>query len=227
MALHAPFFVLLHRRVQSRWPYREEAMHAASAATLDSSRRTNTNLEGALVEQMATGDVEALGVLCDRWADAVRALVVRIVSDEADADDVVEAVFWQAWCQADRYEKNRGAAGAWLLTMARSRAIDCLRTRRRRREDLSVDSSIFDSQPALSDPFSELNARERASRVVSAMQSLPDEQRQVLELAYFAGLSQSEISGKLSLPLGTVKTRARLALRKMRDRLEVLRENQQ
>jgi hypothetical protein len=100
MALHAPFFVLLHRRVQSRWPYREEAMHAASAATLDSSRRTNTNLEGALVEQMATGDVEALGVLCDRWADAVRALVVRIVSDEADADDVVEAVFWQAWCQA-------------------------------------------------------------------------------------------------------------------------------
>ena len=181
-------------------------------------------LDAAIVERMASGDESALGTLYDRWVDAVTALVVRIVRDEAEAEEVVEAVFWQAWQQAGRYTSDRGAPGAWLLAMARSKSLDRLRSMRRRREEQPADESIFDNQPAIGDPLSALTASERASRVVAALHELPDEQREVLELAYFEGLSQTEISERLSLPLGTVKTRARLALRKMRDRLESLRE---
>lgn len=178
----------------------------------------------AIVGRMAGGDESSLGALYDRWVDAVHALVVRIVRDEAEAEEVVEAVFWQAWQQAVRYTSDRGAPGAWLLSMARSRSLDRLRALRRRRDEQPADDSIFANQPAIGDPLSELDASERAARVVAALSQLPGEQREVLELAYFDGLSQSEIAERLSLPLGTVKTRARLALRKMRDRLDALRE---
>lgn len=181
-------------------------------------------IDAAIVGRMAGGDESALGALYDRWADAVNALVVRIVRDEAEAEEVVEAVFWQAWQQAGRYTGDRGAPGAWLLAMARSRSLDRLRALRRRRDEQPVDDSIFDNQAAVGDPLSELDTNERASRVVAALQHLPVEQREVLELAYFEGLSQTEIADRLALPLGTVKTRARLALRKMRDRLDALRE---
>jgi RNA polymerase sigma-70 factor (ECF subfamily) len=87
-----------------------------------------------------------------------------------------------------------------------------------------VDDAIFTNQPAVGDPLSDLDASERAARVAAALTELPAEQREVLELAYFEGLSQTEIADRLTLPLGTVKTRARLALRKMRDRLDALRE---
>jgi RNA polymerase sigma-70 factor, ECF subfamily len=178
----------------------------------------------AIVGRMAGGDESSLGALYDRWVDAVHALVVRIVRDEAEAEEVVEAVFWQAWQQAARYTSDRGAPGAWLLSMARSRSLDRLRALRRRRDEQPADESIFANQPAVGDPLSELDASERAARVVAALGHLPGEQREVLELAYFDGLSQSEIAERLNLPLGTVKTRARLALRKMRDRLDALRE---
>lgn len=181
-------------------------------------------MDVALIAAMAKGDESSLGVLYDRWVGSVHTLVVRIVRDEAEAEEVVEAVFWQAWQQAGRYVAERGAPGAWLLSMARSRSLDRLRSLRRRRDDQPADESIFDAQPAPGDPFSDLHASERAHRVNTAMQSLPAEQREVLELAYFEGLSQTEIADRLSQPLGTVKTRARLALRKLRDRLDALRE---
>lgn len=180
--------------------------------------------DSAIIERMAAGDESALGALYDRWADSVNALVERIVRDEAEAEEVVEAVFWQAWQQAGRYSTERGAPGAWLLAMARSRSLDRLRSLRRRRDEQPADESIFDRQPAAGDPLSDLTTSERAARVVAALQTLPDEQREVLELAYFEGLSQTEIAERLSQPLGTVKTRARLALRKLRDRLDALRE---
>ncbi len=178
----------------------------------------------ALVGLMAAGDEPALGALYDRWVDAVTALVVRIVRDAQDAEEVVEAVFWQAWQQAGRYAADRGTPGAWLLAMARSRSLDRLRSLRRRRDEQPADETIFDRQPAAGDPLSHLDARERADRVTQSMATLPAEQREVLELAYFEGLSQTEIADRLGQPLGTVKTRARLGLRKLRDRLDALRE---
>ena len=178
----------------------------------------------AIIGRAAAGDEQALAALYDRWADAVHTLVVRIVREESDAEEVVEAVFWQAWQQAGRYTSDRGTPGAWLLSMARSRSLDRLRTLRRRRDEQPVDDSVFDSQPAPGDPLSDLDAHDRAQRVTMTLQELPAEQREVLELAYFEGLSQTEIADRLSVPLGTVKTRARLGLRKMRDRLDALRE---
>ena len=183
-------------------------------------------MDVAVIGRMAGGDESALGALYDRWADAVNALVVRIVRDEVEAEEVVEAVFWQAWQQAGRYTSDRGVPGAWLLTIARSKSLDRLRSLRRRRDEQPADESIFDRQPAVGDPLSILATSERAAHVSAALRQLPDEQREVLELAYFDGLSQSEIAERLTLPLGTVKTRARLALRKMRDRLDALREVQ-
>ncbi len=191
-------------------------------------QRTRTSedavLDTAIVQRMAQGIESALGALYDRWADGVHALVARIVREEAETEEVVEAVFWQAWQQAGRYTGDRGTPGAWLLAMARSRALDRLRSLRRRRDEVPSDESIFANEPAVGDPLSELNTNERAERVALAMQDLPPEQRLVLELAYFEGLSQTEIAERLDQPLGTIKTRARLALRKMRDRLDVLRE---
>ncbi len=178
----------------------------------------------AIIQRMAQGDESALGALHDRWSDGVHALVLRIVRDEAEAEEVVEAVFWQGWQQAGRYAGERGTPGAWLLAIARSRALDRLRTIRRRRDDVTADDSVFANEPAIGDPLSDLNTSERAGRVVAALETLPPEQRMVLELAYFEGLSQTEIADQLAQPLGTIKTRARLALRKLRDTLSVLRE---
>jgi RNA polymerase sigma-70 factor (ECF subfamily) len=178
----------------------------------------------AVISRMAAGEESALGALYDRWVDAVTALVVRIVRDGAEAEEVVEAVFWQAWQQAGRYSTERGTPGAWLLAMARSRSLDRLRSLRRRRDEQPVDETIFERQPAAGDPLAHLEASDRAYHVAHALQTLPAEQREVLELAYFEGLSQTEIAERLSQPLGTVKTRARLALRKLRDRLDALRE---
>jgi RNA polymerase sigma-70 factor, ECF subfamily len=186
--------------------------------------REDAVLDATLVLRMAGGDESALGALYDRWSDSVHALVARIAREEAETEEVVEAVFWQAWQQAGRYTEDRGTPGAWLLSMARSRALDRLRALRRRRDEVAVDDSIFANQPAVGDPLSDLDSSERAARVSGALQELPPEQRQVLELAYFEGLSQTEIATRLDQPLGTVKTRARLALRKLRDRLESLRD---
>jgi RNA polymerase sigma-70 factor, ECF subfamily len=181
--------------------------------------------DAAIVVLMAHSDEHALGALYDRWAPAVHALVTRIVRDSAETEEVVEAVFWQAWQQAGRYTSDRGTPGAWLLAMARSRSLDRLRTLRRRRDEQPADESIFQNQPAVGDPLSALDASERAARVSAEVRKLPAEQREVLELAYFEGLSQTEIAERLTVPLGTVKTRARLGLRKLRDRLESLRED--
>jgi RNA polymerase sigma-70 factor, ECF subfamily len=194
-------------------------------SALPSSRAgEDAALDVTIVRRMAAGDEQALGTLYDRWSDAVYGLVTRIVRDDAEAEELVEAVFWQAWQQAERYTSDRGAPGAWLLAIARSRSLDRLRSLRRRREDQPADDAVFANTPAIGDPLSDLDANERAARVSSAVQTLPAEQRTVMELAYFEGLSQTEIADKLSVPLGTVKTRARLGLKKLRDLLHELRE---
>ncbi len=199
-------------------------MAAAAAAAGGVVGSEEAARDAAIVGRMASGDESALGELYDRWVDAVIALVARIVRDAPEAEEVVEVVFWQAWQQAGRFTADRGTVGAWLLAMARSRSLDRLRSLRRRRDEQPADESIFERQPAAGDPLSNLDASDRAAQVIGALQRLPVEQREVLELAYFEGLSQTEIAERLALPLGTVKTRARLALRKLRDRLDALRE---
>jgi RNA polymerase sigma-70 factor (ECF subfamily) len=174
--------------------------------------------DAALVGRMAAGDRDAVAALYDRHAVRVLGLAHRILRDRSDAEDVLQEVFAQAWRTAARYEPGRGTAAGWLLMMTRSRAIDRLRSREVRPEvspGVSVDLVAADDVPA---PEA-LIATEEASRVRAALTTLPAEQRLALELAYYGGLTQTQIAERLQQPLGTVKTRIRTALAALRRSL--------
>ena len=187
-------------------------------------------VDAELVRRMRSKDERALGTFYDRWFPVVHGVVSRMLESPDDVEDVVEEAFWQAWRQADRFEAERGSVQTWLLTIARSRALDRLRSRRRLREDPLVESVAGEADTsaptpaAPSDPLADAEHAERSQIVRAALADLPTEQREALELGYFGGLSQSEIAEQTGLPLGTIKTRMRLALQKLRERLSPLRE---
>jgi len=193
-----------------------------------------------LVLRMQSGDERALGAFYDRWYAVVSALAARMLASAEDVEDVVEETFWQAWRQAGRFAAERGSVATWLLTIARSRALDRLRATRRLREEAleddrgdvrgdaareSASSTTAASVASTNDPSRDVEQHERAAIVRAALNELPREQREALELGYFGGLSQSEIAERTGQPLGTVKTRMRLAMMKLRDRLAVLRDD--
>ena len=186
-------------------------------------------LDATLVQRMAAGDEHALGALYDRWHPLVHAVVLRIVRQANDVEDVVEEAFWQAWRQAERFQASRGSVQTWLLTIARSRALDRVRALKRLREEPMEGESgeLVVQLAAEGDPSVDAESAERRKIVIAAMSDLPVEQREALELGYFGGLSQSEIAERTGLPLGTIKTRMRLAMQKLRERLQVLREDAQ
>jgi RNA polymerase sigma-70 factor (ECF subfamily) len=185
----------------------------------------NVDEDRELVRRMSAGETQALAQFYERWSRPVHALVMQLVRDLDDADDVVEDTFYQAWRQASRYESSRGAVSTWIVTIARSRALDRLRSRRRLREEPLTPVTVLDqlSVGASPDPAAGAEEAERRERVAEALKELPPEQREVLELAYFGGLSQTEIAERTGQPLGTVKTRTRLAGQKLRERLAALR----
>jgi RNA polymerase sigma-70 factor (ECF subfamily) len=185
-----------------------------------------------LLRRMEGGDEAALGALYDRWSRPLHALALQMLREPAEAEEVVEETFWQVWRQAGRYEPARGAVVTWLLTIGRSRALDRARSLRRRREESLVEAAEHDpcdgadaSPVAATDPGLSAEALERRELVVAALAELPREQREALELGYFGGFSQSEIAERTGLPLGTVKTRMRLALQKLRNKLWMLRDD--
>lgn len=194
--------------------------------------RPSNEEDAALLRRVASGDEHALGVLYDRWSPLVFSLCVHILADDDEAEEAVEETFWQAWRQAARYDTARGAVSTWLTTIARSRALDRLRTSRRRQEEAMSDLSetkraaVDATARRGDDPARGAEIAERRGLVRQALLALPAEQREVLELAYFRGLSQSEIAERTGQPLGTIKTRVRLAMEKLRDRLGSLRERE-
>jgi RNA polymerase sigma-70 factor, ECF subfamily len=173
------------------------------------------------LRRLAAGDGDAAARLYDRHARAVYSLALRIVNDEGDAEDVVQEVFAQAWRQAARYDASRGVVAAWLLMMARSRAIDKLRSARARPDSRGVDDprAIDDMPAVVRDAPSRIIDAENARLAQRALAELPLLQRLVIELAYYEGLTQREIADRLEQPLGTVKSRLRLGLLKLRDAL--------
>ena len=181
--------------------------------------------DAALVRAMADGDDRALGALYDRWQGIVHGVVARILRQPNDIEEIVEETFWQAWRQASRFDPARGAVQTWLLTIARSRALDRARAIRRRRESPieGDDGEVVVQQVAPDDPGLDTEAAERRRIVTAALTQLPVEQREALELGYYGGLSQSEIAERTGQPLGTVKTRMRLAMQKLRSQLQILR----
>ena len=168
-----------------------------------------------VLRRLAAGDREAVAELYDRHAARVLGLAYRIVRNTSDAEDVVQDVFAQAWRSAPNYEASRGTVAGWLLMMARTRAIDRLRARQTRRDAGAEPDPERIPSNAVPVP-EQIIANQQAARVRGAMGALSAEQKTALELAYFEGLSQSEIAERLQIPLGTVKTRIRSALALLR-----------
>jgi RNA polymerase sigma-70 factor (ECF subfamily) len=177
----------------------------------------------ALVGRLAAGDQNALGPLYDATSRPVYALVVRILFLAADAEEVTLDIYCQAWRNASRFDPARGDVLGWLLNSARSRAIDRLRSRgasaARREETLEGAVPLPDPAPG---PEEASASSQRSRRVRAALALLSDEQREVIELAYFEGLTHAEIAERISIPLGTAKSRIRLALTRLRDSLAPL-----
>jgi RNA polymerase sigma-70 factor (ECF subfamily) len=178
-----------------------------------------------LIRNSARGDQSALGELYDATSRLVFGLVLRIVGDRASAEEVLLDVYTQAWRQAAHYDEARGAPLAWLMTIARSRAIDRIRSSKhdQQKDPLDAVAEISDREPS---PEQATVDSERRQLVRAALETLPAEQREVLELAYYSGLSHSEIASRLGQPLGTVKTRTRLAMIKLRDMLRPVLEGE-
>ena len=171
-----------------------------------------------LMQRIAQGDESALGELYDRTSPIVFGLILRIVGDRETAEEVTLDVFTQVWKQACQYDPQRGTPVTWLMVLARSRALDRLRWRGSRERDgeQSLEAAAEFTDPA-PNPEEDSMDGERSHVVQTALASLVQEQRQAIELAFFGGLSHSEIAIRLALPLGTVKTHIRLGMVQLRD----------
>ena len=172
----------------------------------------------ALIDSIAAGDQSALTTLYDSTSRLVFGLVLRVVGDRSTAEEVLLDVYTQIWRQAATYDRTRGAPLAWMMTIARTRGIDRLRSSRNdlTREPLDATGEVAATTPS---PEDASVLSERGQLVRSALDMLSAEQREVIELAYYSGLSHSEIALRLNQPLGTVKTRTRLGMMKLRDTL--------
>src|SRR5262245_36920477 len=184
-----------------------------------SAPRDERLADQAALVRLARGDQSALAELYDRHARPIYSLALRILREQGDAEDIVQEVFAQAWNQAARFDTSRGAVAAWLLMMARSRAIDRLRARRSRPETAS-DAAVVERLPdAAARQDLQLLSSEQVDMLKNALEGLPAPQREALELAYYEGLTHTEIADRLSEPLGTVKTRIRQAVIRLRESL--------
>lgn len=191
---------------------------AAIAAPLFMDSIPSQDPAADLLRRIASGDGDALTRIFDLHSSVALGLLVRILGGRAEAEEVLQEVFLQVWMQADRYEESRSTPRGWILMLARSRALDRLRRResqRRREEEVAADGS-FAVHPLGTDRLEE---SERRSRIGEALGLLSPEQRHCIELAFFEGLTHTQIAERLKAPLGTVKSRILLGMNKLRQTL--------
>ena len=175
----------------------------------------------ALIKSLASGDQSAMTTLYDSTSRLVYGLVLRILNEAPTAEEVLLDVYTQVWRQAAQYDATRGAPLAWLTTIARSRAIDRLRSGSHERQfKQPLEAAEMSAATAGTSAEDFTVASEMQKLVRAALEMLPPEQREVIELAYYGGLSHSEIAVKLGQPLGTIKTRTRLGMMKLRETLK-------
>jgi RNA polymerase sigma-70 factor (ECF subfamily) len=195
------------------------ARRGFSGALVDLLPATDTQLVG----RIAQGDARALEQLYDRYVRQCFGLALRIVGDSALAEEIVQETFLKVWTKPDSYAPQKGQFVSWLLSMVHHRCIDELRRRSRTEvalEDPATGSSILDTEAdSEPDPGDQVWLNEQRQTVRQALSGIAPEQRRVLEMAYYGGLSQSEIAARLKQPLGTVKTRMRTGIQQMRKLL--------
>ncbi|HEX3471656.1 MAG TPA: sigma-70 family RNA polymerase sigma factor [Silvibacterium sp.] len=184
---------------------------------LDASRtphRTEVDDMG-LLTRIQSGDQEAMSALFDRYGTMVYSVALRVLKDTGEAEDVMQEIFVQVWQNPGAFVSGRGSLGGWLVVVARNRSIDMIRRRR------PSDPVELFALPSSTNLAKEAERNSLLEKIRGVMHSLPDEQKKSVELAFFEGLSHSEIAEKTGDPLGTVKTRIRLALIAMRKALNV------
>lgn len=189
--------------------------HPYSLQALRPERAQENDVE--LLAAIVARDEAALAQLYDRYRVILFGLLMRILNNREEAEDVLQELFMQVWRRAADFDENRGKPFTWLVTMARSRGIDRLRTLAAR--ERAAVAGARDESEAVSDAATDAFRSEQRGLVTNALAQLPDEQKRPLMLAYFDGLTQSEIAAQLGAPLGTVKTRMRSGMIKLRELL--------
>lgn len=188
----------------------------AVARGLSRPRGEATMTDEQLLEAVGRGDDDALGALYDRFGRVAYGLALRILRDQALAEDAVQEAFLAVWRSADAYKRERAKPSTWILTVVHRRAVDLVRREERRRGE-----PLDDAPEAASAAVDEdVVLRDRRVAVQSALQQLSDDQRQALELAYYGGLTQSQLADRLGVPIGTVKSRMFAGLGRLRELLE-------
>lgn len=187
-------------------------------ACVPETRAALSDLE--LIAAVVRRDERAASTLYDRYSPVMFGLALRITGETADAEEVVIDAFGQVWRDAERYDGTRASVAGWLTTIVRTRALDLMRSRARRTR--MGDAVTAAGEPVAMgterpDPFTDTMEHERARHVSAALVDLPSAQREAIELAFFDGLTHQEVAERLAEPLGTIKTRIRLGMQKLRD----------
>lgn len=180
-------------------------------------REATDQIDIALLHAIARGDEKAFASLYDHYNSILLGLLLRILNSRVEAEDVLQEVFLQVWQRASTFDETRGRPFTWLVTLARSRAIDRLRSSNAR--ERMASAAAQDAPGEMGDAAADAVRSEQSEVVHRALDSIPEEQRRTLLLAYFEGLTQSEIAERLKQPLGTVKTRMRAGMSKLREQL--------
>lgn len=172
-----------------------------------------------LLARVASGDATGVSELYDRHSAAVFGLALRVTRDQGLAEDVVQETFVGVWKHAARFDQTRASARTWIITIAHNRAVDAIRARRANALSLDAENGIAETVPPSPDVWPEVYGRLNLAIVNQALAALPEAQRHSLKLAYFDGLTQNEIATTTGVPLGTVKSRVRLGLLRLRELL--------
>lgn len=186
------------------------------------SQHTTSMIDPSLLDRVGKGDQQAFSQLYDHSSTLLFTLAVRILGNREEAAELLQDVYWEVWRKVSRYDVGRGTPVAWLITLTKSRAIDRLRARASRgyqaTNSLEAGTAAEAADPGPS-PFETQADQELRTAVEAAVAGLPQAQQQAIELAYYEGLSHAEIASRLNQPLGTVKTRIKLGMSRLRDRL--------
>jgi RNA polymerase sigma-70 factor, ECF subfamily len=183
-------------------------------------------LDLELMQGIQRGDPDALSELYDRYNGIIKALILRVIHNEAEADDLLQEIFMEIWNQAKNFSAQKGKPLGWMVTLARRRAIDGLRKKQayaRAEERLQNETEQQPEAWGHNATETEITRGDTRDLIRSVIDSLPEAQQQAVELAFFQGMSQREIAAKTNTPLGTVKTRLELGLKKIYDGLKELR----